>query len=65
MMLKLMNFIFLLCNIRRLRPPGPPVSAQHWVEFLEHFYPAFAPIFQIKSEKSGQTRTSKSEDLQN
>ena len=19
------------------RPPGPPVSAQHWVEFLEHF----------------------------
>ena len=21
-----------------LRLPGPPVSAQHWVEFLEHFY---------------------------
>ena len=20
-----------------LRTPGPPVSAQHWVEFLEHF----------------------------
>ena len=30
-----------------LRPPGPPVSAQHWVEFLEHFKVFFAKLNQL------------------
>ena len=29
-------------GLRPHRPPGPPVSAQHWVEFLEHFQFVFA-----------------------
>ena len=34
-----------------LRPPGPPVSAQHWVELLEHFIYYFCKTKSARSCK--------------
>ena len=57
-------------KIRRLRCLNFAIFAMRaaWLRAISHTTPAFAPIFQIlvagrppKSEKSGQTRTSKSE----